>query len=159
MTTILPASSAPEIAAACEIIREYAGSLGVDLCFQNLERELAGLPGEYAPPRGRFLLACVDEKVAGCVAVRPCSAEICEMKRLYVRPPYRGLGLGRQLATTAVAEARAIGYREMRLDSLPFMEDAVRLYVQMGFRPCAPYYDTPIAGTRFLSLALVPREN
>ena len=151
---VFQVASENEVAAARAIISEYAASLGVDLSYQNFDEELAQLPGEYSRPRGRLLLASVGEDVAGCIALRARSDEVCEMKRLYVRPSFRGLRLGHLLATTAIAEARAIGYRSMRLDTLPFMTSAQRMYAALGFVPCAPYYTTAIAGTVFMELEL-----
>jgi ribosomal protein S18 acetylase RimI-like enzyme len=132
------------------MLREYAAWLEVDLCFQNFEEELAGLPGDYAPPRGRLLFA----EGAGCIALRPIEQEICEMKRLYVRPEYRGSGLGRRLALAIFEEARGIGYRSMRLDTMPKMDGAQRLYASLGFRDIAPYRYNPEPGARFLELTL-----
>jgi ribosomal protein S18 acetylase RimI-like enzyme len=132
------------------ILREYAAWLEVDLCFQNFEEELAGLPGDYAPPRGRLLFA----EGAGCIALRPIEQEICEMKRLYVVPEYRGSGLGRRLALAIIEEARGIGYRNMRLDTMPKMDGAQRLYASLGFRDIAPYRYNPEPGARFLELTL-----
>jgi len=120
---------------------EYAESLGFSLCFQGFDRELATLPGRYAPPRGRLLVARVDGAPAGCVAVRELEPGIGEMKRLYVRPAFRGTGLGRRLAERATAEAQAIGHRVLRLDTLPRMTTAIALYRKMGFREIAAYYD------------------
>jgi GNAT superfamily N-acetyltransferase len=147
--TIRPAtiSDLDEIRA---LLREYAAWLEVDLCFQNFEQELAGLPGEYAPPRGRLLIA----EGAGCVAVRAIDDETCEMKRLYVRPKQRGSGLGRSLILAIVEEARGIGYRRMRLDTMPKMAGAQRLYASLGFRDIAAYRYNPEPGARFLELEL-----
>jgi len=131
-------------------LREYAAWLEVDLCFQNFEQELAELPGEYQPPRGRLLIA----EGAGCVALRPFDEDICEMKRLYVRPEHRGSGLGRRLVLTILSEARGIGYRQMRLDTMPKMDRAQGLYASLGFREIAPYRFNPEAGARFLEVEL-----
>lgn len=136
------------------LFEEYAASLGVDLFFQGFAEELATLPGSYAPPAGRLLLATQDDEIAGCVALRPLEPAICEMKRLYVRPTYRSLGVGRMLAERVVQEARNAGYGCMRLDSLPSMVAALSLYRQLGFRQITPYCDNPIAGAVFLELEL-----
>jgi ribosomal protein S18 acetylase RimI-like enzyme len=132
------------------MLREYAAWLEVDLCFQNFEQELAALPGEYAPPAGRLLIA----EGAGCVALRPIDEQICEMKRLYVRPEHRGSGLGRRLVTALVEEARGIGYRRMRLDTMPKMDRAQGLYASLGFREIEAYRFNPEPGARFLELDL-----
>jgi N-acetylglutamate synthase-like GNAT family acetyltransferase len=132
------------------MLREYAQWLEVDLCFQNFEEELAGLPGDYAAPRGRLLIA----EGAGCVALRPLDDEICEMKRLYVRPEHRGSGLGRELVWSIISEARRIGYRRMKLDTMPKMDSAQRLYATLGFHEIAAYRYNPEPGARFLELDL-----
>jgi ribosomal protein S18 acetylase RimI-like enzyme len=126
----------------------------VDLCFQGFDEELAGLPGGYARPGGRLLVATLGAQVAGCVALRPVGGGVCEMKRLYVRPAARGNGVGRELASAAVEAARDEGYARMRLDTLPQMVEARPLYESLGFREIEPYYDSPVSGTRFLELAL-----
>ncbi|HET7744833.1 MAG TPA: GNAT family N-acetyltransferase [Gaiellaceae bacterium] len=148
------ATRADDVETARTLFREYAAELGIDLSFQGFDHELAELPGDYAPPAGRLLIALDEEHAAGCVALRPQSANTCEMKRLYVRDPYRGTGLGRGLAEAIVAEARDIGYRRMLLDTLPSMSAARALYTSLGFREIAPYYDSPIEGTCFLELRL-----
>jgi ribosomal protein S18 acetylase RimI-like enzyme len=141
------------------IFREYAQSLGVDLCFQDFESELAGLPGEYAGPAGHLLLAWVDGRLAGCGALRPLPdadyPNACEMKRLYVRPGFRGLGLGRTLAGALFDEARRIGYSSMLLDTLDDMEAARELYSTLGFEEIPPYYFNPIPGAHYLKAELV----
>ncbi len=153
--TIIPASSPAQIAQLRELFLEYAASLGFSLCFQNFDQELAGLPGDYAPPEGRLLLAEYEGQLAGCVALHKLDPGICEMKRLYLRPPFRGKGLGRALADHLIAEARQIGYRHMRLDTVgPVMKDAVAMYRTMGFREIAPYRPNPMAGTLYMELDL-----
>lgn len=138
-----------------ELFREYADSLGVDLAFQGFEDELAGLPGEYAPPRGALLLASEADEAAGCVAVRPLEPPgTCELKRLYVRPAHRATGLGRALGLAAVDAGRRLGYERMRLDTLPSMEAARRLYRSLGFREIDAYRFNPVEGTQFLELGL-----
>ncbi len=158
MILLEQADSAAIIALAREMFREYAAQLGVDLCFQDFERELRELPGKYAPPAGRLLLAydlaAGIKKTAGCGALRPIDATLCEMKRLYVRPEFRGRGIGRTLAESLIAAAREIGYAAMHLDTLPSMHEAHKLYNQLGFREIAPYYASPVPGTRFLELNL-----
>jgi ribosomal protein S18 acetylase RimI-like enzyme len=134
--------------------REYAAGLGVDLCFQDFEAELAGLPGRYAPPRGRLLLAWADGEAVGCVALRPIDAEACEMKRLYVRPAARGGRLGRRLADRILEEARAAGYRRILLDTLPEMGAAIAMYASLGFGPVGPYVHNPVPGALFLGREL-----
>lgn len=154
MLPIEPATSVDDILQARRLFEEYQGALGVDLSFQNFENELATLPGRYAPPRGRLLLARSDGVVAGCVALRPLTGNDCEMKRLFVRSAFRATGLGRLLAERVIAEARAIGYARMCLDTLPSMGRAQRLYEVLGFRDIEPYRYNPVAGTRYLGLSL-----
>ncbi len=145
-------------AAAREVLREYAASLTVDLCFQNFERELADLPGEYAAPSGHLLLAFVDGALAGCGGLRALPEcdhpNACEMKRLYVRPAFRRFGLGRLMAEALLDEARRAGYSSMLLDTLDEMEAARGLYATLGFVEVAPYYFNPIAGAHYLKAAL-----
>ncbi len=147
-----------ELDAARAIFREYAQGLGVDLCFQGFERELAELPGEYAMPRGALLLARVDGAVAGCCALRPLDASdypnAAEMKRLYVRKAFRGFGLGRQLAEATLDAARRAGYSCVLLDTLDDMEAARALYEDLGFEPIDPYYHNPIPGAHYLKVDL-----
>jgi len=156
---IRSAESAADVAAARALFEEYAAALDVDLCFQGFADELASLPGAYAPPRGRLLLAGAPSAPIGCVALRPLPADApatatCEIKRLYVRPAARGTGLGAALARAILAEARAIGYREARLDTLASMTAAQALYASLGFRECAAYYHNPLGGTVYMALAL-----
>jgi len=152
--SIAEAAGEADIAACRELFREYQRSLGIDLAYQDFEHELATLPGKYAPPRGRLLLARRGEEPLGCAAFRPLGAGDCEMKRLYVRPAARGTGLGRALAVRLVAIARTQGYARMRLDTLPAMGAAQGLYERLGFRDTPAYYDSPVAGTRFMALDL-----
>jgi len=147
--------SPAQIAQARELFLEYAQSLGFSLCFQNFDDELAGLPGEYSLPEGRLLLAECDSQLAGCVALHKLEHEICEMKRLYLRPQFRGKGLGHALAERIISEARQIGYRRMRLDTVePVMGDAVALYRRLGFKEIAPYCANPIAGAMYMELRM-----
>ena len=149
------AFSIGDFATARALFEEYQESLGFSLCFQNFDAELASLPGAYAPPGGRLLLAFAGAEPAGCIALRKIGEEICEMKRLWVKPGFRGTGLGRRLAETLMTEARAIGYRAIRLDTLPSMQAAPALYASLGFKDIPPYNDHPLEGTRFLEAALV----
>jgi putative acetyltransferase len=151
---IVEAQGEQEIAAARGLFLEYAERLGIDLCFQGFDREVAELPGDYTPPGGRLLLGLIGEEAAGCVAFRSLDGGACEMKRLYVRPAFRGTGVGRRLAEAIVEKARGLGYDCMRLDTLPVMGEAQRLYESLGFREIEPYYDNPVPGARFLELAL-----
>jgi putative acetyltransferase len=151
------AVTAAEIAQARALFEEYAASIGVDLCFQNFSAELATLPGAYAPPRGALLLAGTALHPRGCVALRPLpdgDPLIGEVKRLYVRADARGSGLGRALVLRVLAEASAIGYRELKLDTLPTMAAARALYASLGFTECAPYYRNPLNGFVYMSLAI-----
>jgi len=141
--------------AACrELFTEYQRSLGVSLCFQGFDRELAELPGAYVPPRGGLWLATVDGELAACVALRPLGSHEGEMKRLYVRPEFRGHHLGRALAELVIDAARARGYSALKLDTLPSMKEAQALYERLGFVDVAPYNDNPVEGVRFLALRL-----
>jgi ribosomal protein S18 acetylase RimI-like enzyme len=151
---IAQAGTPKQVAEARTLFREYERSLGIDLCFQGFEQELAGLPGAYAPPRGRLLLAADGDALAGCVALRPLENAACEMKRLYVRPPYRGQRAGRRLVERVIAEAHAIGYARLRLDTLPSMKEAIALYRALGFVEIAPYCANPVPGALFLELDL-----
>ena len=159
------AESPAQTAQARELFLEYAQSLGFSLCFQNFDQELATLPGDYAPPSGRLLLAEYEGRLAGCVALHPlrsagvanevANTVICEMKRLYLRSEFRGKGFGRVLAGRIIAEARAIGYQRMRLDTVaPVMKDAVAMYRKLNFKEIAPYCENPIAGALYMELLL-----
>jgi ribosomal protein S18 acetylase RimI-like enzyme len=143
-----------DIAAVRAMMREYIEWIALDLAFQEINAELDGLPGDYAPPRGVLLVAADGDRYAGVIALRPIDTRICEMKRLFIRPEARGLGLARRLIDALLAEARRLGYAEIRLDTLPMMGAAQALYEAMGFVDMPAYYDTPIAGTRFMRKAL-----
>jgi putative acetyltransferase len=154
MLTIVDASSGERLAEVRQLFQEYAASVGVDLCFQGFAQELEALPGRYEPPEGRLLLALWNQEAAGCVALQPLLNDICEMKRLYVRPDYRRYGVGRALAEHVIGQAGAAGYSSMRLDSLPSMGPAIQLYRRLGFRDIAPYRPNPVPGAVFLELPL-----
>jgi putative acetyltransferase len=154
MLQIVAAASGDTLKEARILFEEYAASLGIDLDFQNFSDELRRLPGEYVPPAGRLLLAQWHGETAGCVALRQLGDGICEMKRLYVRPRFQGLGIGRSLAEAVINEARTIGYARMRLDTLPSMTRARAMYAALGFRDIAPYRYNPIEGTAFMELLL-----
>ena len=156
--TLLPLEAGESVEPARAILREYAASLHIDLCFQNFEAELASLPGEYAAPSGRLLLAFVDGALAACGGFRALpdadDANACEMKRLFVRPAFRRFGLGRALAEALLDEARRAGYSVMLLDTLDEMESARELYASLGFVEVAPYYFNPIPGAHYLKAEL-----
>ena len=156
MIEIRPARIPGELPLVRQLFREYAEGIGIDLAFQGFDEELAGLPGKYAEPAGRILLAWHDSALAGCVALRPldADADACEMKRLYVRPGVRGTQLGRRLAERICAEARAAGYRRICLDTIPSMAAAVALYRSLGFEPTAPYVFNPFPDALFLARSL-----
>jgi GNAT superfamily N-acetyltransferase len=160
MLTILQAETPQQIATARELMIEYAAALGFDLCFQNFDEEMRTLPGKYATPAGRIFLADWNGQAAGVIAMRPLEeAGACEMKRLFVRPAFRGKSLGRALAEKLIAEAVAIGYRKMKLDTIQGrMDQAIALYQALGFRDVSPYYPSPVRETRFMELELVRKE-
>lgn len=155
---LLPADTPEALDAARQIFREYADALGIDLCFQGFEQELAALPGDYAAPGGALLLAWVDGELAGCGAVRPLAdsdyANACEMKRLYVRRAFRRFGLGRQIAQALMDTAVQLGYSVMLLDTLDDMEAARELYATLGFEEVPPYYYNPVPGAHYLKAEL-----
>ena len=154
MLTVEYAEAGQPLLEVRQLFEEYAASIGVDLCFQGFAQEVETLPGSYARPAGRLLLAREQSEVAGCVALRALEPGICEMKRLYVRPQFRGSGLGRLLITRVIEEATEAGYHQMRLDSLPSMQAAISLYRQLGFRDRSPYGINPVVGAVFLELPL-----
>ncbi len=154
MDMLSVAGPGADLEAVRKLFVEYAESLGFSLCFQGYDQELATLPGDYAPPHGCLLLATEGGEAAGCVGVRRLDAERCEMKRLYVRPAFRGTGWGKKLAAAAIAAARKAGYRRMMLDTLPNMKEARALYLSLGFAACEPYYDNACAGSDCFELNL-----
>lgn len=153
---LLYADSGELVEHARALFREYQAEIGVDLCFQGCAEERAQLPGAYAPPSGRLIVALHGTAVAGCVALRGLEGRVGEMKRLYVRPPLRRAGVGRALALRILDDARLIGYHSVRLDTLPSMREARALYRSLGFREIPPYYPNPVPGAVFLERALDP---
>jgi ribosomal protein S18 acetylase RimI-like enzyme len=152
---IVQATTPDEVEEARTLFSEYAAGLGFSLCFQGFDKELSGLPGDYAPPSGRLLLAYDDEQLLGCIALRRHDDVACEMKRLFLRPAARGKGAGRVLVDQILAAAREIGYQRMVLDTVPgTMDKAIELYRSIGFREIAPYYDSPVTGALFMDLEL-----
>lgn len=151
---IIQAQTAAELDAVRELFDEYQRGLGVDLCFQGFAEELATLPGRYAPPGGRLLLALAGTDAAGVVALRALEGEFCEMKRLFVRPAYRSHGLGRLLAMQVIDEATALGYAVMRLDTLDTLDSAMRMYAGLGFQRRTPYYANPLPDVVYWERAL-----
>jgi ribosomal protein S18 acetylase RimI-like enzyme len=156
--TVRPARIPDEVPAVRGLFREYAAGLGISLCFQNFDAEVADLPGAYSPPTGRLLVAEADGELIGCVALRPRAPGVCELKRLYVRPAYRGRGLGRRLLETLLAEAVAAGYREAVFDTLQSMTEALALYRSLAFEPTEPYNDHPVCGTLWFRKTLTRPE-
>ena len=155
ITEIIQAQSAGDIEQARELFREYAAWVEIDLCFQNFEKELAELPGDYVPPNGRLLLASHNGQLAGCIALRKIGEGVCEMKRLFVRDAFRGQRIGRNLVEFVIREARETGYERIRLDTLPpKMNDAIKLYRSFGFQEIEPYYNNPVPGAKFMELSL-----
>jgi GNAT superfamily N-acetyltransferase len=152
--TLREAISEKDLATARRLFREYAEWLAVDLSFQSFEEELATLPAPYIRPLGFILLAQRQNIVAGCIGLRPIDRDIGEIKRLYVAKAHRGHGIGRCLIETTIAESKKVGYARLRLDTLPAMKTAQRLYEALGFKPIAPYYHNPIEGTKYLELTL-----
>ena len=161
MLRITQAITHSDIQEARQLFKEYEAGLGISLCFQNFDQELAGLPGDYAPPRGRLLLAREYDQVMGCIALRPLAPAICEMKRLFVRPEYRDRGLGRVLVEAIIEEARKIGYTHLRLDTIADrMDRAVALYRSIGFVEIPPYTENPVDSATFMELDLLtPKQN
>jgi len=156
--TIAQAASDSEIELARTLFKEYEQSIGVSLCFQNFDHELANLPGDYAPPSGRLLVIRVGDQVAGCIALRKIDDNTCEMKRLYLRPGFRGRGLGEPIVATIIQEAKTIGYSKMRLDTIPGrMDQAINLYRSIGFKEIPAYYDSPFSDTLYMELDLSSR--
>src|SRR5215208_1734963 len=152
---IFQANTQEDIGQARTLFEEYASGLGISLCFQNFDRELANLPGDYAPPDGRLLLATENDQLAGCIALRRLAPGVCEMKRLFLRPAYRGKGRGKVLVESIIDEARKLGYTTVRLDTLPGrMDKAIALYQSIGFVEIAPYCENPVEGAKFMGLDL-----
>ena len=152
---LIQATTPKEIETARELFKEYEAWIGISLCFQNFDREVANLPGDYAPPRGRLFLASEIDTIVGCIALRAIVENTCEMKRLYVRREFRGRGLGRRLVESVIAAGKEIGYSRMRLDTLPGrMDQAIALYERLGFKDIPAYYNNPVKGARFMELAL-----
>ena len=155
---VFEANTQEDIDHARTLFKEYETGLGISLCFQNFDHELKNLPGDYAPPDGRLLLAEHDDQLAGCIAMRKISPDVCEMKRLFVRPTYRGTGLGRVLVNKIIDEARKLGYTQMRLDTLPGrMDKAIALYRSIGFVEIDPYYES-VEGAKFMQLDLATNQ-
>ena len=156
--SLTQAESSADIDEARALFKEYEASLGISLCFQSFDQELANLPGDYARPSGRLLLARDGFDIAGCIALRRLDDSICEMKRLYLRPGFRGKGLGGKLVDAILNEAKLLGYSKMRLDTIPGkMDEAIKLYRSIGFKEIPAYYDTPFGDTLYMELDLTSR--
>lgn len=151
---VVTAESSEQVDTIRELFLEYAKSLNFDLCFQGFDKELESLPGKYAAPDGRLLLALYDQKIAGCVALWKVSDQVCEMKRLWVRPEFRGKKIGRQLAEFVIEQAKLIGYSKMKLDTIDTMTEAIKLYVSLGFRSTSAYRYNPVEGAEYMELDL-----
>lgn len=154
MIKIIPAESEKDLEIVRKLFKEYAKSLGFDLSFQDFKKELTELPGDYTPPFGCILLAKDKEQIAGCLALRKMDENICEIKRLYVKPEFRGKGIGKKLSVAIIQKARETGYKSMRLDTVPSMKEAIALYQSLGFKEIKPYRYNPIEGTTFMELTL-----
>ena len=156
---IFQAQSDEDIQRARGLFEEYASGIGISLCFQNFDQELKNLPCDYAPPDGRLLLATEDDQLAGCIALRNLGGNVCEMKRLFLRPAYRGGGRGKVLVESIIDEARKLGYTHMRLDTLPGrMDKAIALYRSIGFVEIGPYCENPVEGAKFMELDLQTKQ-
>ena len=153
MLSIIQAETQEQVKDAKALFLEYAKSLNFDLCFQDFDKELASLPGDYTPPEGRLLIAMQNNQVAGCVALRKFEDNICEMKRLYVKPEFRGMKIGKLLAERILEEAKSIGYKKMYLDTVPSMKEAIQLYKNLGFNEINPYRYNPQPGAIFMELS------
>jgi ribosomal protein S18 acetylase RimI-like enzyme len=151
--SIIQAETQEQVKDAKALFLEYAKSLNFDLCFQDFDKELASLPGDYTPPEGRLLIAMQNNQVAGCVALRKFEDNICEMKRLYVKPEFRGMKIGKLLAERILEEAKSIGYKKMYLDTVPSMKEAIQLYKNLGFNEINPYRYNPQPGAIFMELS------
>jgi len=151
---VVTAESSEQVDTIRELFLEYAKSLNFNLCFQGFDKELESLPGKYAAPDGRLLLALYDQKIAGCVALWKVSDQVCEMKRLWVRPEFRGKKIGRQLAEFVIEQAKLIGYSKMKLDTIDTMTEAIKLYVSLGFRSTSAYRYNPVEGAEYMELDL-----
>ncbi|UCD62598.1 MAG: GNAT family N-acetyltransferase [Candidatus Zixiibacteriota bacterium] len=159
MLEIVPADTPSQLATVRELFLEYADSLNFELNFQSFDRDINELPGKYAPPEGRLYLARWDGKVAGCIALKKLGPDTCELKRLWVKPAFRGKKIGRALAERVIADAREIGYRKMMLDTIDTMIEAMTLYQSLGFEKTVPYYDNPVKGATHFEKCLTESED